>query len=217
MNTCDSLHKWTNSLPAFRFPFDAFQIPSNGIYFLFEKGEVAHGVNRIVRVGTHTGNNQLQSRLRQHFLAENKDRSIFRKNIGRALLNRELDPFLAFWEVDLTSRLMKQRYIGADLDKQKETERRVSIYIRDNFSFVVVRIDDKAQRLMLESKLISTVSLCQGCKPSDRWLGLFSPKPKIRESGLWLVNELYKEPLSDSELEGLIRSAEGVLLGQHAS
>jgi len=61
---------------------------------------------------------------------------------------------------------------------------------------------------MLESKMISTVSLCEGCQPSDRWLGLFSPKPKIRESGLWLVNELYKEPLCDSEFVRLIRAAD---------
>src|SRR5262245_29962296 len=78
MSACDSLHEWANSLPAFRFPFDNNGIPLNGIYILFEKGEFAHGAKRIVRAGTHTGENQLRSRLRQHFLIENKDRSIFR-------------------------------------------------------------------------------------------------------------------------------------------
>lgn len=51
--------------------------------------------------------------------------------------------------------------------------------------------------------MISTVSLCEECKPSSRWLGLHSPKDKIRDSGLWLVNELYKEPLSQSEYEAI--------------
>jgi len=80
MSFCEALHEWANSLPARGFPFDESAIPMNGIYVLFERGEVAHGTNRIVRVGTHTGINQLRSRLRQHFLVENKDRSIFRKN-----------------------------------------------------------------------------------------------------------------------------------------
>ena len=85
MHICEALHAWVNSLPALRFPFGVSQIPLNGIYVLFENGEVGHGGHRIVRVGTHTGHNQLTSRLRQHFLIENKDRSIFRKNkIGRA-------------------------------------------------------------------------------------------------------------------------------------
>jgi len=129
MNTCDSLHKWTNHLPSFNFPFDASQIPLNGIYVLFEKGETAHGANRIVRIGTHTGNNQLRSRLSQHFIVENKDRSIFRRNIGRALLNRDHDPFLAFWEVDLTSRPMKDKYVEIDqTDKKKWNEGCLAIF-----------------------------------------------------------------------------------------
>jgi hypothetical protein len=94
---CEDLHLWANALPVFSFPFDARVLPLNGIYFLFEKGETAHRTNRIVRVGTHTGNDQLRSRLKQHFLVENKDRSIFRKNIGRALLNKDKDPFLSDW------------------------------------------------------------------------------------------------------------------------
>ena len=66
-------------------------------------------------------------------------------------------------------------------------------------------VEGKAQRPDLESKLISTVSLCQECKPSKDWLGLYSPKEKIREGGLWLVNELYKVPLDPAGLDVLER------------
>ena len=97
---CNTLHQWFNKMNKFTFPFDKKDIPKNGIYILFERGETAHSTNRIVRVGTHTGQNQLCSRLLQHFLKENKDRSIFRKNIGRALLNKNKDPFLKQWELD---------------------------------------------------------------------------------------------------------------------
>jgi hypothetical protein len=184
-----------------RFPFDENQIPLDGIYVLFEKGETAHGGDRIVRVGTHTGEGQLQSRLRQHFIAENKDRSIFRKNIGRCLLNRESDPFLDDWELDLTTRNAKDKHAAAiDPDKQAAVERNVTKRIQENFSFVVFEVKEKEKRLGLESRIISTVSLCDECLPSKNWLGLSSPKEKIRDSGLWLVNELYKEPLSDSDM-----------------
>ena len=192
----------------FYFPFNADEIPSDGVYVLFERGEKAHGVDRIVRIGTHTGNNQLRSRLFQHFLKENKDRSIFRKNIGRALLNRDKDGFLEQWELDLTERNAKDKFADKiDLMKQKEVEKRVTEYIQKNFSFIALGIKDKAKRLEFESKIISTVSLCDECRPSQNWLGLFSPKEKVRESGLWQVNELNKTPLNEDEINGLQKVA----------
>ena len=108
---CKQLHQWFNNLERFSFPFDKRKIPRNGIYILFEKGETALGMDRIVRIGTHTGENKLRSRLKEHFINENKDRSVFRKNIGRALLNRVKDPFLAQWEIDLTSRGAREKIV----------------------------------------------------------------------------------------------------------
>ena len=198
---CNTIHQWFNSLPKLKFPFNGKDISLNGIYILFEKGEFAHSTNRIVRIGAHTGNNQLRSRLFQHFLNENKDRSIFRKNIDRALLNKYKDPLLQQWELDLTTKNAKEKHSDSvDFIKQKEIEKRVTKYIQDNFSFVVFQIDNKEKRLGIESKIISTVSLCEECKPSENWLGSFSPKEKIRKSGLWLVNELWKIPLSDKDI-----------------
>ena len=204
MTPCHKLHRLINQMYRFSFPFDPSAIPRNGIYILFESGECAHGGDRIVRVGTHTGQHQLPSRLCQHFLNENKDRSIFRKNIGRALLNREKDPFLAQWELDLTTREAKLRHSGRiNFDKQQNIETQVSKYIRKNFTFVALRVESKASRLELESKIISTASMCRECSSSDEWLGRHSPKAKICISGLWLVNELYKNPLSQSDLNHL--------------
>jgi hypothetical protein len=206
-NLCSELHAWANQLELFSFPYDELKIPENGIYLLFEKGELGHGGNRIVRIGTHTGIDQLRSRLRQHFLASNKDRSIFRKNIGRCFLNRAHDPYLSTWELDMTTKLARDTH-GTKIDtkRQKEIEKEISDYMRKNFFFAVIQVDDKDERLELESKIISTVSHCPECKPSKGWLGLYSTKEKIRESGLWLVNELYKEPFSQEELRELIKS-----------
>ena len=201
---CSELHSLFNGLDRYRFPFSKENIPLNGIYILFESTEKAHGADRIVRVGTHTGSNQLRSRLKQHFIDQNKDRSIFRKNIGRALLNKTKNPFLDKWELDLTTREAKLKYAHLiNFDEQAKIENQVSQYIQNNFSFVVFEVKDKEERLFWESRIISTVSLCSECKPSSKWLGNFSTKEKIKESGLWLVNELYKKPINQQEFEVL--------------
>lgn len=207
---CKILHNLVCSLKRYHSPFGDSTIPEDGIYVLFEKGEIGQGAERIVRIGTHTGEGQLRSRLRQHFLNENKDRSIFRKNIGRAILKKANDPFLEQWELDLTTRRNKAKYSHKiDLDRQKEIESKVSQYIQKNFSFSVFHINDKTKRMKIESKLISTVSLCNDCKPSSEWLGNYSPKTKICESGLWLINELYKTPLTAEELRQIEKQIKG--------
>ena len=205
-NKCNILHKWFNSTMRFKFPFnnDLDLIPKNGIYIIFEKGEKCNDLDRIVRIGTHTGDNQLRSRLNQHLVKENKDRSIFRKNIGRCFLNIENNSYSKVWEIDFTTRKNKDE-LGHlfDANFQKQFETRITKYIQDSLSFAVIEVNDKAERMNLESKIISTISLCNNCKPSKNWLGLHSTKSKIRDSGLWQVNELYKEPLNQSDMDKL--------------
>ena len=202
---CHEIHRIFNSIKRYNFPFNLDEIPLNGIYVLFEKGEFAHSDDRIVRIGTHTGKNQLRSRLNQHFVNEKKDRSIFRKNIGRAILYRNNDPFIHQWEIDLTPKSARQKYEASiDFHRQKEVEKEVTNYIQNKFSFIVFSIEDRKNRLELESKIISTISWCDECQHSNHWLGIHSPKLKIRKSGLWQVNGLYKEPLSEEDLNYLI-------------
>jgi hypothetical protein len=202
---CHALHQFVHQLPRYHFSFDAKLIPQNGIYVLFENGEYGHDSDRIVRIGTHTGNNQLRSRLMQHFIKENKDRSIFRKNIGRCLLNRVNDPYLSVWELDSTSSAGKQnnKYM-VNTEHQNAIEKSVSHYMQSQFSFCVMEVLSKEDRLYHESQIVSTVSTCKECRPSSNWLGLSSPKDKIRESGLWQVNELYKQPLTTDDLRRLV-------------
>lgn len=150
---CSELHRLLDGLHHNRFPFNEGSIPSNGIYFLFEEGETAHGTNRIVRVGTHRGQNRLASRLIEHFINENKDRSIFRKNIGRALLTKTDDPFLEKWESDLTTR--EARYLfesTADMQYQQFIETQVTEVIRSTFSFVVIPFTTYEDRHLFEKK-----------------------------------------------------------------
>lgn len=102
---CKWLHQHLELLPIFKYPFDLKLLPRNGIYFFYEEGENSdHGDGirkpRIVRIGTHKENN-FKTRISEHFLPNESrmrftqinpkpsDRSIFRKNIGRALLNKQ--------------------------------------------------------------------------------------------------------------------------------
>ena len=196
---CRELHRICSSKQRFTFPYDPAMIPPDGLYVLFEEGETGHGADRIVRVGSHTGDRRLSQRLGEHFVRENKDRSIFRKNIGRALLNREGDPFLEQWNLDLTSRKAKEQYQHlVDFGRQRELEEQVTAYIQDHLSFVVFRVEDAQRRRTLELNMISTVSLCEECRPSPDWLGLQSPVEKIRESGLWQVQGVCRRPRIES-------------------
>jgi len=198
---CQALHELANSLPRHRFPLDTSRIPANGLYILFEQGEQAHGGDRIVRIGTHTGDCNLPKRLREHFETENKDRSIFRKNIGRAMLAAEGSTLLEQWDRDLTSRAARERY-GDQVDQAKlaKVEARVSAFMSDRFSFAVLEVPDRAERLRLERGLIGTVAHCPECEPSRNWLGNESPVDAIRDSGLWQTQHLAASPLSATEI-----------------
>lgn len=200
------LHQIFNEQKRYSFPFEHFinEIPKNGIYIIFENGEKYKNLDRIVRVGTHTGNNQLRSRLNQHFIKENKNRSIFRKNIGRCLLNKENNPYLSLWELDITSRAEKEKNLKLlDLDFEKKIEKRISNYVQTNLSFCVFQIDTKDDRLFWESKIVSTLAKATDIKSSENWLGNQSTKDKIKVSGLWQVNELYNDSLTELEFDQL--------------
>lgn len=215
---CHALHQLVSRLPLHSFPFDESSIPEDGIYLLFEEGEIAHGQRRIVRVGTHTGDRQLRPRLRQHFVQQNKDRSVFRKNIGRALLHRANDPFLSDWNLDLTTAAARRTHAGRiDFGKQRLVETMVSQHLQSNCRFIVIAVASKSQRLLWESRIISTIAACSICTPSPHWLGRSSPVSKIQDNGLWQVNELFNEPFSADEFrdfEQTITHATGSVHGE---
>ncbi|MCK5284134.1 MAG: hypothetical protein KAJ86_00960 [Alphaproteobacteria bacterium] len=168
---CQILHEWANGLQKFSHNSSTEELPKNGIYMVFEKGETAHGTDRIVRVGTHTGQNNLGKRIFEHLYKPKKDRSVFRKHIGRCLLAD--NPFLEQWNLDSTTKANREKYKNIiDFEKQAETEERVTQYIADNFSFVVFEVDEKAERLRIEEGLLSTITACEKCFPSKSWLGL---------------------------------------------
>ena len=90
-----------------------------------------------------------------------------------------------------------------DLPFEKEIEKMISNYVQTNLSFCVFQIETIDDRLFWESKIVSTLAKASDIKPSDKWLGNHSTKDKIKASGLWQVNELYNNALTETELEQL--------------
>lgn len=221
---CDWLHEALDVLPRISFPFDRNALPTNGIYFFYENGEScshSQGTPRIVRVGTHRDGN-FQFRIAEHFLLDERkmmftkdqpaphDRSIFRKHIGRALLNRARDPYLSVWDTDFTPRSARDACGHLrDINKEMEVERQVTQIIRERFSFRFTAIADQTNRMGsqgLERALIGTLAGCGRCSPSRDWLGQHSPNQQIRTSGLWLIQHLRAAVLTSKQIQ-LINAA----------
>jgi len=222
---CRWLHEQLERLPPIRFPFHLGSLPANGIYFFYEGGDAScHGSceHRIVRIGTSKDGN-FRGRIEEHFLvgrledvrmapdrAAPKDRSIFRKNLGRALLNRDGDGYLGVWDADFTSRRNRDAHgHRRDTAKEERVEAEVTRILRKRFSFRFIILEDETERMGssgLESHLIGTVAQCRECSPSDTWLGNSSPKPQIRESGLWQVQHLGSPVINEDDKRIILRA-----------
>jgi len=217
---CRWLHEQLDTLPPpIRYPFDTEDLPENGIYFFYEDGEFwGHGGEklRVVRIGTARDGN-FRSRIKEHFLLNHelrvladameagpKDRSIFRKNIGRVLLNKKHDPYLAVWEKDMTITKNKLRYAGErDMQKEMALEQEVTAILRGMFSFRYILVQGEMDRMGsagLEGRSIGTVARCSICQASPVWLGRHSPVPKISDGRLWLVQHLKSPPLGNQDI-----------------
>jgi len=208
---CQYLHDMLSHLPRLKRE-DLAQVPKNGIYILFENGEKGHGGERIVRVGTHRGQNNLLGRIREHLYNTNKDRSIFRKHVGRSLLAKAGDPFLAQWEIDLTTKASRAlNECTVDRDRLQDVEVDVTGYMVEHFSFAVLRFDHAADRRDHEECLLSTIFDCPDCGPSETWLGKFHPTSTlIRTCGLWNVQNLRGKVLSANEARHLVETGSSI-------
>jgi len=195
---CAQIHTLFNSLPRYNWE-QISDIPfQNGIYIVFENGERYHGMSRIVRVGTHRSEGRLKQRMKDHFIRENHDGSIFRKNIGKAILNAHHDPYLSIWTLD-TSKPENARYL--DPQKNADTEHRVSEYLRKAITFTAFPVEKREQRMRLEEAIISTLNHTNDFRSSDQWTGKYSPEIEIRNSGLWLKQGLDAQPLTQEEFK----------------
>lgn len=171
--------------------------PRRGVYFFLDDHETRETNPqqlRVVRVGTHavsTGSKStLWNRLRSHRGTNkgtgNHRGSIFRLHTGMAMQNSPNSN----WNVPTWG---KGNNAPREVkDTEQELEKAVSTYLGD-LPFVWVDIDDEpsalSHRSLVEKNSIILLAGEDGTspldKPSSNWLGNYSVRPKIRNSGLW--------------------------------
>ena len=175
--------------------------PNRGVYFFFEEGEYrtnAPSVQRVVRVGTHAVSrgavSTLWGRLRTHKGTPdglgNHRGSIFRLHIGTALLRQMRGQNkLLTWG--------KGQSATKDIKREEEwMERQVSDYLGKKMSLLWLNISDDpsalSDRAFIERNAIALISNKKHPidLPSPKWLGRFSNKEEIRESGLWNIRHV---------------------------
>lgn len=216
---CRRLHELLERLSVIRYPVNTGRpLPDNGVYFFYERGEIqAHGrEQRIVNVGTHTGDGNLAQRISSHYIPDSeidhltpdkkapKDRSIFRKHIGRAILEKEDNPYLKTWEIDFTERENREKLSHLrDMRLEMRIEKECNRILESAFSFKVVIVKSKEERMGLRKRLVGTLSGCAFCRASDGWLGRHSPVDKIRRGKLWNVHHLGSDGLTDTDMESM--------------
>jgi hypothetical protein len=194
----DRIYELVQSLDRHNHKSKSATLPSNGIYFFFEQGEVVRWrnatIDRIVRIGTHKKDGRFKKRIRQHYgnvnsLRGNKNGSVFRKHLGGALLRRanSEDPRLNEW--------LKQggrSYL--------EVEELVSRRLRENFTYCCFRVDSPEERDVLERGLIALIAQHPIGTPSAKWLGKHAASEKIVQSGLWNTQHIAATPLTSEQL-----------------
>lgn len=182
----------------------------NGIYIIFEPKNSDGASNRIVRIGTHTGPDRLKGRIRGHYISNRKDGSVFRKDIGLAMLNKERDEYSDIWNLNTSNpQIKKENEDRLNPDFEKMLEERVSDYLREKTKFVCIEVNDLDERLRIEEGLIAILGGNKNFKPDDDWLGYYHPDSRIRKNFIWNKQGLDGKPLSLDEVRNLVRGQTG--------
>lgn len=195
-------------------------LPERGVYFFREPGEhraANPNASRVVRVGTHAvssgSKSTLYKRLKTHLGTKssggNHRGSIFRLHVGTALLARN-GTSLPTWGIGSSAPLALRSSESARF-AEEACEKRVSEYI-GAMSVLWVHVPDEAgphsMRAVIERNSIALLSnqFVPIDSASASWLGRFSPRVEIRDSGLWNLNyvrEVY-DPLFLDKLEPFV-------------
>jgi len=185
--------------------------PDRGIYFFYEPGEVRSNSGselRVVRVGTHAlkanSRTTLWNRLSQHRGTKktgggNHRGSIFRLILGAAIKRREHREQPISWGIGgAASAAARKLDLDASTIRLSEMplEQTVSEYIGE-MPFLWLDINDSpgtdSLRGVIERNsiaLLSNFGRDALDSPSSVWLGNYSDRERVRQSGLWNNNHI---------------------------
>lgn len=173
--------------------------PEKGIYFFFDPNEYRSQSTelRVVRVGTHMVSTGAKSifwrRLYTHRGPTsgygNHRGSIFRLHVGAAMIQK------AKGRIHVPTWGVGQSALKEIRNQELILEKKVSDYI-GRLLFLWINIPDSAgaqsDRAYIEKNAIGLLSGSGRYVdiPSKGWLGHYSPRIEIRESGLWNLNHI---------------------------
>lgn len=190
---------------------------ARGVYFFREAGESRSRIPttpRIVHVGTHAvskgSKSTLWARLYAHQGSKsgsgNHRGSIFRLHVGKVLLERDSLSLATWGDGSSAPRSIR--------DTEVLLEKHVSKHI-GAMPVLWVDVSDEpgpaSMRSFIERNAVALLSnhLRPFDRPSHDWLGNFSPRHKIRRSGLWNLNyvdDVYDITFLDVFEECIIRT-----------
>jgi hypothetical protein len=177
---CEKLHQLVNQLSKYNIDeLNDSIVPSDGIYFIMENGEVYKEYNRIVRVGFNRKKGNLPNKI-QNVLWGN---SSFRKHMTRAI---------------------KKKY--KNLKGMDEINVFLNKYIVEKLGIAFIKIDSSNVRKRIVRRAIKCLETAKQCEASPEWLGRNSSKIYIRKKGLWHLKNfkvLSSEKLDEIDLEFL--------------
>lgn len=208
--------------------------PDRGLYVFFSKDtDIEYDPVsewQITRVGTvgvsANSSSTLWDRLRQHRgnnrgkykTGGNHRGSVFRKHVGRAILERDdIGKEYPHWGSPHRS-LPDDINTTALRENEHGLEKRVSEYIR-SLPFIVIDVPGepgpKCDRARLEKNIIGLISHARRATPSlmkDSWLGHHSPRAEIHKTGLWnidYVNAFYSASIVE-DLDSYVQQTEEI-------
>lgn len=179
--------------------------PRRGVYFFFESSEYCSGsghIPRVVRVGTHAlsagSRSTLGQRLRNHRGSSsgggNHRGSIFRLLVGQALQAKGELTTCQSWSVknDAAKAAIALGIVPQALKAgEAQVEQAVTRYI-GAMPFLWLDVDDNpgpdSLRTIVERNAIALLSNYErpSCDPASAgWLGQYSNRPLVRNSGMW--------------------------------
>ncbi|MCB1584469.1 MAG: hypothetical protein KDI92_15540 [Xanthomonadales bacterium] len=177
--------------------------PTRGVYFFFDDYEASNSL-RVTRVGTHAlkenSKSTLWKRLSQHkgvvsTGGGNHRGSIFRLLVGDAICKQQGLDFPK-WSIGSSSTKEIR-------DSEIELERQVTSYI-GKIPFTFLPVNDEASPNSFRNYVEkNSIALLSGSSTdgfygaSKKWLGLYSSRPKVIQSGLWNQVHVDKQPESN--------------------
>jgi len=188
-------------------PKPNLDLPKRGVYFFYSINDIRASSKqmRVTRIGTHAiskdSKSSLWNRLSTHRGTlkgshpggGNHRASVFRKIVGWSIIMRNnLSSDFPNWGIgnSAPSKIKVKEY---------ELEKSVSNYIR-KLPFLWIEIDDKpdkfSNRKVIERNSIALLSNFDKTAIDPRsndWIGKYSPKVKIKISGLWNSDHVDEE------------------------